>query len=107
MEKRLARSGKRSNHHVLHSKLGRKTHPSFGSKSAGLNSRQDWLTKQWTEGSARLGEDLSPIRGHGATLRASRAPFGPELVEALGMVGTPDIDVVAVQKQPEARGFPV
>ena len=68
-----------------------------------LRALQDWLTKQWTESSARLGEDLSPIRGAGATLRSSRAPFGPELMEVLDKVGTPDIDVVAVQGQPEAR----
>ncbi|CAK9064212.1 unnamed protein product [Durusdinium trenchii] len=65
---------------------------------------KDWLTKQWTESSARLGEDLSPIRGAGATLRSSRAPFGPELMEVLDKVGTPDIDVVAVQGQPEVAG---
>ena len=68
-----------------------------------LRALQDWLTKQWTESSARLGEDLSPhprCRRHAAL--QPRA-LGPELMEVLDKVGTPDIDVVAVQGQPEAR----
>ena len=65
---------------------------------------KEWLVNQWTEGSFRLGEELSPIRGT-ATLRATQSvPFGDELKNLLEMVGTPEIDVVTVQKQPEVAG---
>ena len=65
---------------------------------------KEWLVNQWTEGSFRLGEDLSPIRGT-ATLRATQSvPFGDELKNLFEMVGTPEIDVVTVQKQPEVAG---
>ena len=65
---------------------------------------KEWLVNQWTEGSFRLGEDLSPIRG-AATLRATQSvPFSDELKSHLELVGTPEIDVVAVQKQPEVAG---
>lgn len=65
---------------------------------------KDWLVNQWTEGSFRLGEELSPIRG-AATLRATQSvPFSDELKTLLDMVGTPNIDVVAVQRQPEVTG---
>ena len=57
--------------------------------------------RHWTEGSFRLGEDLSPIRG-GATLQAARSPFGKELYGILQHVGTPELDVVRVAQQPEA-----
>lgn len=65
---------------------------------------KEWLVNQWTEGSFRLGEELSPIRGT-ATLRATQSvPFSDELKDLLNLVGTPDVDVVAVQKQPEVAG---